>query len=212
MCPERRDERADLPQRLLTALSKVGQVLRSQSRSDLHGLGLTPTQAQILTSLAAAREEDKRLGDVARALGVSAPTASEAVAALLRRKLVRKAPDRDDRRAMTLELTPLGARAAGQAAVWSEPILAALRGFDPDELALLLEGLVRVLRAFEAASLLPTVRMCPTCDNFRRDVHAAPDRPHHCALLDIAIGGGDVRFDCAFHAKATSTAGQLSKP
>jgi DNA-binding MarR family transcriptional regulator len=202
--PKKGQAQTDLPRRLLTALSKAGQVLRSQTRPDLHALQLTPTQAEILNALAAARGEEKRLGDVARTLGVRAPTASEAVAALIRKKLVRRTPATDDGRAIALELTPRGARIAEQAAEWPQPFVAAVSLLDPREQALLLANVVRVLRCFEAAGLVAAVRMCPGCENFRRGAHTDPDRPHHCALLDVALGDGDVRFDCALHRRAAA--------
>jgi len=190
-----------LCERALTALSKAGEVLRSQKRKALRDLHLTPTQAQILTILAAARGEHKRLNDVAEALGVSAPTASEAVATLLRKKLVAREAADGDRRALSLGLTPRGMRVAGFAASWPEPVVTALRQLSPQELPVLFASIVRVLRAFETARLIPTVRMCPSCLNFRRDAHADPERPHHCALMNVAIGNVDVRFDCTFHTR-----------
>ena len=201
--PASAPEEADLPQRLLTGLEKIGVVLRSQAWSRLGERGLTPTQAHILALLGARASEPVRLSDVAQSLGVSAPTASDAVTTLQRKDLVTRVASPSDRRSAHLKLTRRGKVAAEHAKQWPQETLAAVRQLPDAEQRALLGGLVRLLRALETAGELPTTRVCPGCENFRANAHPDSDRPHHCALLDLALAEGDVRFDCPSHLPAT---------
>lgn len=193
---------SDLPQRLLTGLEKVGLLLRSHAWSRTGQSGLTPTQAQIVSLLASRPDGGTRLSDLAAALKVSAPTASDAVAALAGKGLVEKVPHPTDRRASHLRLTRKGRTAARRAAGWPEPMARAVAALGEDEQRALLASLVKLLRSLEAAGDLPFSRVCPGCDNFRAGAHPGAARPHHCVLLDQPLGDGDVRFDCPKHVPA----------
>ncbi len=72
-----------------------------------------PAEFRLLHRLS--HEDDGlRLGDIAQALGVRPPTASQLVDALERRGLVERAPDGEDRRAVRIRLSAEG-RALGEA-------------------------------------------------------------------------------------------------
>lgn len=67
----------------LTGIAKLGLVLRHHAWRRREGDGLTPTQAQALALVAA--RGPRRVGELARMLGVTQPTASDAVATLVRK-------------------------------------------------------------------------------------------------------------------------------
>ena len=95
------------------ALARIGTVLKSFAWADTETLGVNPTQAQILARLAA--RGPSRVGDLAADLGVSQPTASDAVAALLRKGMLERRPDPGDGRASWLHLTGSGHAVAATA-------------------------------------------------------------------------------------------------
>ncbi len=77
--------------------------------------GLTLTQCKVLTALAAgARREPQAAKDIAAGTGASLPTVSRAVDVLVRKNLVRRDEDTDDRRVRNLTLTEDGQRLARQ--------------------------------------------------------------------------------------------------
>jgi DNA-binding MarR family transcriptional regulator len=77
--------------------------------------GLTLTQCKVLTALAAkAQREPQAAKDIAAGTGASLPTVSRAVEVLVRRNLVRRDEDTDDRRVRNLTLTEDGERLARQ--------------------------------------------------------------------------------------------------
>ncbi len=70
--------------------------------------GLTFTQMKVLMTLAGAREQAPCLKPVAEGLGLSLPSASRAVDGLVKRSLVARTEDPDDRRQRLLALTDDG--------------------------------------------------------------------------------------------------------
>src|SRR5262245_29437849 len=86
-----------IPRRVTTGLSKIALALRTHAWQGAVPRGLTPTQGQIL-SLLRLRGGPHRLSELAHELGTTKATASDAVAALVEKKLVRKAPSPSDGR------------------------------------------------------------------------------------------------------------------
>ncbi len=91
------------------------------------------------------------LHDLARGLGLRAPTVSVAVRQLENRGWVARQPHPHDRRALQLFLTPEGEAVYQQAlAAHGRKFKALLAGLTPEEQATLLDLLERALRAAEA--------------------------------------------------------------
>ncbi|WP_420346729.1 MarR family winged helix-turn-helix transcriptional regulator [Pelagibius sp.] len=196
-------EHAILDQKIGTGLSKLGQAIRSQAWKGAGSQGLTPTQGQALATLAAAPgNAGLRLAEVAEALGVSRPTASEAVTALVRKGLVVKQPDPADSRAVALSLTQAGREQAGKAALWPDFLHAAVESLDPAERQVFYRALIKMIRSLQRRGQIPVSQMCVTCRYFRPGVHDDPERPHHCAFVDAAFGEPELRLDCPDHVAA----------
>ncbi len=175
-----------------TGLAKIGLVLRHEAWQERTETGLTPTQSQIL-ALLGARGGPATLGELAAELGVSAPTASDSVAALAAKGLVSKARGRT----LAIALTASGRREAERAARWPDVLLAAVEALSPEEQAVFLRGLTTMIRVLQDQGRIPLARMCATCSFFRPNVHDDPERPHHCAYADVAFGDRQLRLDCA---------------
>lgn len=202
MTPDPFDIAADPPaQRIATGLAKVGLALKYQAWRRAGRRGLSPTQAQILTTLRPA-PRGMRLGEVAERLAVTAATASEAVGALARKGLVRKVRHPADPRALALRLTPAGRREACRVAGWPDVLLEALDALEPEEQAVFLRGLVRMIHLLQQRGQIPVSQMCVTCRFFRPYLHRDPERPHHCAFVDAPFGDRHLRLDCPDHQPA----------
>jgi DNA-binding MarR family transcriptional regulator len=90
--------------------STAGEFLRALEES-----GLTLTQCKVLTALATGDARRPRAAkDIAAPIGASLPTVSRAVDVLVRRGLVRRGEDADDRRVRNLVLTEEGERLVRQ--------------------------------------------------------------------------------------------------
>jgi DNA-binding MarR family transcriptional regulator len=187
--------------RVTTGLAKVGIALKQQAWAEAGGRGLTPTQGQVL-ALLRANPGGLRLGALARQLGVTAPTASDSVAALHRKDLVAKAPLAGDGRAVVVRLTPAGTREAAAAAAWPDFLLEAVDELSAAEQAAFLRALVTMIRTLQERGRIPVARMCVSCRFFQPFRHDNPARPHHCAFVDAPFGDGELRLDCPDHAAA----------
>lgn len=189
---------------ILTGLSRIGMLLRSQGWQQAEVTGLTPTQTQILAHLCA--RGPARIGFIAAEIAVTQPTASDAVAALVRKGYVEKLADPNDARAVRLHPTDAGTALARELAVWPDALLAAADMLDEGELAAFLKGLTKMIGALQMRGAIPVQRMCVSCAHFRPNVHSDAARPHHCAFVDAAFGDASLRLDCGEHEEADASA------
>ncbi len=182
------------------ALARIGTLLKSQAWDQAEPLGINPTQGQILARVAARGASSPR--DLTADLGVTQPTVSDAVAALVRKGMLARRRDPDDGRAVRLHLTEQGGRVA-KALGGTPPVLAtALATLPSGDLAAMQRALVAVIRALQEARAIPVQRMCVTCAHFRPHAHDAAEAPHHCAFVDAAFGDAALRIDCGDHQDA----------
>lgn len=190
-----------VPPRLVTGLARLATAMRSQAWEQAARRRLTPTQATALRLLAA-RPEGMRVGELADQLGVTAQTASDSVAALLRKQLVRKSVDPRDRRVTRLHLTEEGEAEARLLADWPDALLTAVADLDPDEQRLMLRVVVKLIRGMQERGQMPVARVCVTCRFFMPYAHPDPSTPHHCRFVDAAFGDEQLRTDCPDHVAA----------
>ncbi|MGQ9592818.1 MAG: MarR family winged helix-turn-helix transcriptional regulator [Planctomycetota bacterium] len=191
-----------LSEQLIAGLSKIGLALKHKAWRESGPEGLTPTQAQALALLRARGREGLRVADVARELAVSQPTASDAVAALVEKGLVRKERAAADARSALLALTRSGRKKASAVSAWPDFLAGAARALGRDEQAVFLRALVKMVRELQERGEIPIARMCATCRYFRPNVHRSRERPHHCDFAGAAFGDRGLRLDCGDHEEA----------
>lgn len=133
-----------------TILDQLGKLLRELTRRSGgtdDGPALTATQRIALIEIADAGPF--RLNDLAARIGASAPTASRAVDVLDELGLVARTPDPADRRAVRIELTPVGKALVGErkarASIAFEPAVASLTATERERLLKLLARMTDAL-------------------------------------------------------------------
>lgn len=192
-----------LPQRSVAALERLGQVLRQEAWRRGGVLDLSPTQQRMLAELVAAGAEGSTLGVLAQRLAVSAPTASDAAAALARKGLLEKHADAADARRKRFATTAAGRAAAAAHAGPAEVVLAALGALDEATQETVYRALLLTIRRLQTEGRIEVARMCLDCAHFRPFAHAEmPATPHHCALVDAPFGERHLRLDCPDHQAA----------
>ena len=195
----------EVSNKLLSGLNRIGLAMRSAAWGDATESGLTPTQSQILAFIAARSAQNPRSGDAADALGITPQTASVAIAALVAKGLVSKAPDASDRRASALKLTRQGEVAARVAAQWPDFLLNAVQELDQVERKLFLRILIKLIRRLQDDGQIVPQRMCVTCVHFRPNAHPQNAAgAHHCAYVDAPLSEFDLRIDCPDHRGASA--------
>ncbi len=179
-----------------TGLAKIAMVLRHEAWADAGERGLTPTQSQILALLASRPRADFGIKEVAAHLAIVMGTASDAVSTLERKGLIEKKSSASDGRAVVLRMTARGRRRAKQSTEWPDVMLGAIGDLSGDEQAAFMRGLTKIIRSLQEQGKIPVARMCVNCTHFRPHEHKGQDAPHHCALIDAALGDRNLRMDC----------------
>ncbi len=196
-------DHGDLDGKVLAALERVAQSFRVLQWQEAREHRLTPLQLQLLVRLLAHRE-GLYASQLARTLGVTRATASEAVTALLAKGLVERRAATGDRRRLLLSLTQRGREVAMRAAAWGEAARAALQQVPAPERAALLLFLMRLIAELQRAGVVTVARMCITCRFFRPDVAPGTAQPHYCALLEQPLAVESLRVDCPEHQPAVA--------
>jgi DNA-binding MarR family transcriptional regulator len=192
----------DVDTKIIAALERLSQVFRVRLREEAWERDLSPTQARFLIYLHYHDVELRRVGQLAREFDLTQATVSDAVASLETKKLIQREQWPEDRRIVTLRLTPDGEKLATTLSGWADPIREHLQPFSPDDREAVMHFLIGLIGSLQTSGLITVARMCVTCRFFRQDIHPGEPLPHHCALLDVPLGRADLRVDCPEHEPA----------
>jgi len=182
---------------LVAGLEKIGLAMKSRSWRREGRAGLGPLQRQILSLLRSKPEQTAQVSTIANDLVVRLPTASEAVATLERKRLVKRRRTMRDGRVVTVELTAKGAKASHPTTGMPSQLTAAVSVLQEGEQADLLKALVKIVRALQEQGEITVARMCLSCRYFRPNLYPQSDRPHHCDFINAPLGKSDLRLDCS---------------
>lgn len=185
-----------LPHRLASALSKVSVSLKRRLWRDAASRRISPLQAQVLAFLRQRPAHGATVTDITRMLAVTMPTASDVIAVLVKRGLLRKIRTEKDGRVFNVMLTARGRRRAEQVMGWPDFLLWAAELLPPEEQESLLRTLVKLIKSIQDRGEIPVARMCVTCAHFRPYVNQDSERPHHCELVKADFGDRLLRIDC----------------
>jgi DNA-binding MarR family transcriptional regulator len=189
----------DVDARIVAALERLSQVFRVRLRAEAWERDLSPTQARFLIYLLYHDVELRRVSQLAREFDLTQATVSDAVAALETKGLVQREQWPEDRRVVTLRLTPDGETLATTLSRWADPVREHLGRFSPEEREAVLNFLIGLVGSLQRSGLITVARMCVTCRFFRQDIHPGELSPHHCGFLDVPLGDADLRADCPEH-------------
>ena len=190
---------------LAAGLEKIGLAMKSRTWRREGRAGLGPLQRQVLTLLRTKPGQSAQVSTIAEELVVRLPTASEAVATLERKRLVKRRRTMPDGRIVTVELTGKGARACSPDVGMPSQLAAATGSLSPSEQVALLKGLMKVIRTLQEAGEISVARMCVSCQFFRPHQYDDPAQPHHCEYVNAAFGDHALRLECAEYEPASAT-------
>jgi len=135
-------------QAVLDVVPAVMRFIRAEMRSQRADLSVP----QFRSLMYIAKNEGASLRDVARHLGLTSPSTSKLIDVLERRSLVTRRPCAEDRRRITLGLTPAGSAMRRLALEETQKKLAARMGpLAPSELETVTEAMSVLRRSFPAA-------------------------------------------------------------
>lgn len=188
----------DLPDKVVAALELLARGQRSHRRAVASEHGLSPLQAELLSTIGGGTPPQPVVGALAFELGVSQPTVTDSVRALEAKGLVDRLPDPDDGRRTTVALTRQGARVAVEVAAGGDDLSDAVRSLDRAAQETTLGALLALVAHLVGTGTITVARTCPTC-RYRERVGDGSSR---CSLLDQPLAPADLRVDCPEHQPA----------
>lgn len=183
---------------IVAALDRLARAQRRHRQAVASASGLTVLQVELLLCLAGGVGASPSVGTLAREVGVSQPTATDSLRALVAKGLVVLAPGARDRRRRVAALTTQGRRLVAEVARADEAVRAVVAGLDPRDQDATLTALLGIIARFVEAGLIEVARTCLTC-RFHRVSDAGA---HHCTLLRSDLAPGQLRVDCPEHVPA----------
>ena len=196
-------DRLPITVHLAAGLEKIGLAMKSRTWRREGRAGLGPLQRQVLTLLRAKPDQSAQVSTIAEELVVRLPTASEAVATLERKRLVKRSRSQRDGRIVTVELTSRGARACAPAVGMPNQLAAATDSLSAAEQVAFLKGLTKIIRSLQEQGEISVARMCVTCRYFRPHQHDDVAQPHHCDYVNAPFGEQALRLECAEYEPAS---------
>ncbi|HEY5627027.1 MAG TPA: MarR family winged helix-turn-helix transcriptional regulator [Nitrospira sp.] len=195
--------RASIAIHLAAGLEKIGLAMKSRTWRREGRAGLGPLQRQVLTLLRTNPAKSAQVSAIANELVIRLPTASEAVATLERKKLVKRRRSMRDGRIVTVELTARGERACDPSMGMPSHLISATGALTSAEQVALLKSLMKVIRTLQERGEISVARMCVSCRYFRPNQYNDSVQPHHCDFLNAPFGEHALRLECAEYEPAT---------
>jgi DNA-binding MarR family transcriptional regulator len=189
-------ERLPVTVQLAAGLEKISLAMKSRTWRREGQAGLGPLQRQVLTLLRGKSDHTAQVSAIAKELVVRLPTASEAVATLERKRLVKRYRSQRDGRIVTVELTARGEKACAPAVGIPNQLADAASALSATEQVAFLKGLMKVIRTLQEQGEISVARMCVSCRFFRPHQHDDAAQPHHCDYVNAPIGDQALRLDC----------------
>ncbi len=192
-------QHGDVDGKIVASLERLAQLFRVLLREGAQKHDLSPIQAQFLVYLLFHDVKLRRASRLAEEFDLTRATVSDAVSSLEKKALIQRESWPEDKRVVTLRLTPTGEKLAAELSTWANIVEEHLRASSPEEKEVVMRFLMNLIASLQRAGIITVARMCVTCRFFRRDEHSNSDSPHHCALLDAPLVGSDLRIDCPEH-------------
>jgi DNA-binding MarR family transcriptional regulator len=181
---------------VVAGLEKIGLVMKSRTWRREGRSGLGPLQRQVLAVLQSQPQHLAQVSQIAQELAVRLPTASEAVATLERKRLVRRRRSKSDGRVVTVELSAKGLRACEGSPNKPGALVSATATLSTREQASMLTALIKLIRALQDQGEISVARMCVSCRYFQPNRYDDPAQPHHCDYVNAPLGDGTLRLNC----------------
>lgn len=192
-------EEQDPENKILFALERLSQALRSLLWDIAKEEGLSPIQIQFLLYMHTHKERRRRVSNLAQEFGLTQATVSDAIRVLVRRKLVDKKPASSDGRVFTLNLTAKGKRLSLKLSDWQVTFIRCIKKFPLQTKTEVIGFLMELIAELQNSGIINVARMCITCSSFQKDIHPGSKKPHRCGFSNMPMGSSEFRFDCNWY-------------
>lgn len=184
----------DLESKILTALERISESFRVVFWRAGKDTGLSPIQIQILLFIRYHTPDLCRISQLAKEFNMTKATVSDAVMALVAKKLVHKKQQAHDLRSQVIELTPEGMSLSDQLETCTQPLYDMLSTFSPVQKEAMFALLHQYLNRLTETGTIHAMRNCPTCRFLSNENHH-----FYCKKLQIHLPPQEMRLDCPQH-------------
>ena len=180
-----------LDSKIVIALERIAEVIKSLQWSVAKELQLSPIQIQVLLFIEHHKGDLCTVSYLAKEFNVTKPTISDTVRVLYYKDLLDKIPHPTDSRSFSLQLSFKGKRLLDQLESYIKPLLQQVQNLGQNLKSDIWQGLTQLIHHFNKAGILQVQRMCFNCRYFEKG-----NNSNYCRLLNSPLLKEDIRLDC----------------
>lgn len=185
------EQNNDLSSKIVSGLERISEAFRVLLWDYAKTTGLSPIQIQILIFINCHDDNLSNVSHLAKEFNVTKPTISDAVKVLELKKLIKKIPSSNDKRAYTILLTNQGKKMVKATEQFANPFKETLDQFTSNEQKQLFNHIVKIIFTLNRKKVLTVQRMCYNCRFYEKI-----QKGHFCRLMDTKLQDEDIRLDC----------------
>ncbi|MGG4091512.1 MarR family winged helix-turn-helix transcriptional regulator [Paenibacillus lautus] len=184
--------------RISMALIRLSLALKKMMQAEREPLDLSPLQIHALLFAAFTRNDVATVGNFSITIGATHVTAVKVIQGLVKKGLIVKIPNPDDRRVTLLELTSNGKELVSKLENWGHSLEESLNSMSDQLLVNFELGLGSLLSSLEKRGHLVVAEPCLGCIHFHPNV-GDPTAPHYCELIRKHISHEASLQECPEH-------------
>ncbi len=206
MSPVLPEQRADsIPARVALALIRTGTVTISKETLAARSEGLPALQASLLIRIYSSARDQCTVGALAEALGLTPPTISDSLKALVRKGLVDRRRSAKDGRVVFFNTTHRGREVARRLGQWALPVERSIAEMSREEQGEFMKLLTKILRDRVEEGIPIPEPMCVSCSSF--EITSWRDGNYRCTRLETKMDPFTLKTDCPQHISVAVPAG-----
>ncbi len=191
--------RDDIDYKITFAMEKLFSAYKALLRNKIEGSDLSPVQIKFILYLHKYPEDMRKVSSIALEFGLTKPTVSEAISSLKGKKIVFPMKNKKDRRISIINLTEKGKKIAETLKTWDKPIINILKALSVNEKDKIFTFLIRLMASLKKEGILKVVRICLSCNHFKRNFSPDSGSLYLCEFTGKAFSEAELKIDCFYH-------------
>ncbi|PKA84394.1 DNA-binding MarR family transcriptional regulator [Ulvibacter sp. MAR_2010_11] len=184
--------------KIVIGLERISEAFRTLLWEHAKTIGVSPMQIQILLFIAFHKEEYCNVSYLSKEFDVTKPTISDAVKALVAKRLIEKVPSTKDSRSYSILLSEEGKAVVNATSHFANPIKNSLDNLENTNLEALYAMVSKLIYGLHKSGVISVQRTCFACT-----FHSENGEGDFCNLLNKPLLTKDIRLDCPeFETKA----------
>ncbi len=186
------DQNANLDNKIVAGLDRLGQVFRILLWEKAKQHGLSPIQIQLLIFIQYHAADQSTISYLAQEFNFTKPTISDAIKVLEQKKMVKKIADPSDTRSYTIQLLAKGKNVVAASEDFTNPLTAIISAQGNNSKLILWQNIAGLIRELNKTGIISVQRTCYNCIHF-----SSKNKTPFCNLLQQKLLVPDIRIDCA---------------